>query len=122
RWWTHPDGLTLLRQGQPEAGDPVAVLPGEAGGLYRWPVGGSPEPLPVDVIFPVLQGPYGEDGTLQGRLEMTGLPYVGCGVAASAVGMDEVLMKAVFQEAGLPQVAYRVVKVTRWQAEPQQVL
>lgn len=122
RWWTHPDGLTLLRQGQPEAGDPVAVLPGEAGGLYRWPVGGSPEPLPVDVIFPVLHGPYGEDGTLQGLLEMTGLPYVGCGVAASAVGMDKVLMKAVFQEAGLPQVAYRVVKVTRWQAEPQQVL
>lgn len=122
RWWTHPDALALLRQGEAERGDPVAVLPGTGGGLYRWPVGQSPVPLPVDVIFPVLHGPYGEDGTVQGLLEMTGLPYVGCGVGASAVGMDKALMKAVFHDAGLPQVDYRVVTVARWQAQPDQVL
>jgi D-alanine-D-alanine ligase len=55
-----------------------------------------------DVVFPVLHGPYGEDGTLQGFLEMAGLPYVGCGVLASALGMDKVMSKRVFREQGLP--------------------
>lgn len=56
----------------------------------------------VDVVFPVLHGPYGEDGTIQGLLELAGIPYVGGGVAASAVGMDKVLMKLIFQQKGLP--------------------
>jgi D-alanine-D-alanine ligase len=57
---------------------------------------------PLDVVFPVLHGTYGEDGTIQGWLEMVGMPYVGCGVLASACGMDKVTMKALFKEAGLP--------------------
>jgi D-alanine-D-alanine ligase len=57
---------------------------------------------PLDVIFPVLHGTYGEDGTIQGWLEMVGMPYVGCGVLASSCGMDKVTMKALFKEAGLP--------------------
>ena len=64
--------------------------------------GGRPASLPVDVIFPVLHGPYGEDGTIQGLLEMAGVPYVGCGVLASSCGMDKVVMKMLFREAGLP--------------------
>jgi D-alanine-D-alanine ligase len=56
----------------------------------------------LDVIFPVLHGPYGEDGTLQGLLEMADIPYVGCGVVASACGMDKVAMKMLFAQAGLP--------------------
>ncbi len=59
------------------------------------------EPLPVDVVIPVLHGTFGEDGTIQGLLDLADLPYVGCGVAASSVGMDKVLMKAVFAQAGL---------------------
>ncbi len=64
----------------------------------------------VDVVFPVLHGPMGEDGTVQGLLELAGLPYVGCGVAASAVGMDKALMKAAFAAAGLPLLPWLLVR------------
>ena len=60
------------------------------------------EAPPLDVVFPVLHGTFGEDGTIQGWLEMLGMPYVGCGVLASSCGMDKVAMKALFREAGLP--------------------
>jgi D-alanine-D-alanine ligase len=60
--------------------------------------------LGLDVVFPVLHGPYGEDGTVQGLLELANLPYVGAGVLASAVGMDKAVMKLVFAARGLPLV------------------
>src|SRR6478735_5182874 len=60
----------------------------------------------VDVVIPLLHGPYGEDGTVQGLLDLAGLPYVGSGVLGSAVGMDKVAMKQMFAAAGLPQGAY----------------
>lgn len=63
----------------------------------------------VDAVFPLIHGQHGEDGTLQGMLELAGIPYVGCGVAASAVGMDKALMKAVFHEAGIAVAEHRVV-------------
>jgi D-alanine-D-alanine ligase len=62
--------------------------------------------LAPDVVFPLLHGPYGEDGTVQGLLELAGLPYVGSGVLGSAVGMDKVMMKRVFSACGLPQARY----------------
>lgn len=64
----------------------------------------------VDVVFPIVHGPHGEDGTLQGLLELAGVPYVGSGVAASAAGMDKALMRAVFAQAGLPQARYHVLR------------
>ncbi len=64
----------------------------------------------VDVVFPLIHGTHGEDGTLQGMLELAGLPYVGCGVGASALGMDKALMKAAFQAAGIGVCDYRVVR------------
>ncbi len=76
----------------------------------------------LDVIFPVLHGPLGEDGTVQGLLELADLPYVGCGVAASAVGMDKATCKALFAAHGLPQVPYVALKRSRWEAAPQAVL
>jgi len=75
----------------------------------------------IDVIFPVLHGPHGEDGTVQGLLELANVPYVGCGVLASSVGMDKALMKRVFGAAGLPQCAYDVVLRRRVLAEPEVV-
>jgi len=63
-----------------------------------------------EIIFPLLHGPYGEDGTIQGLLEIAGLPYVGCGVLASAVGMDKDVMKRLFVQAGLPVLPFRVVR------------
>ena len=61
---------------------------------------------PLDVVFPVLHGTYGEDGTIQGLFEMAGIPYIGCGVLASSCGMDKVTMKTLFRDAGLPMCRY----------------
>ncbi len=71
----------------------------------------------VDVWFPVLHGPNGEDGTVQGLLELLQKPYVGNGVLASAVGMDKILMKACFAKAGLPQVKYQALNERTWQQD-----
>jgi D-alanine-D-alanine ligase len=72
----------------------------------------------VDVVFPVMHGPRGEDGTVQGLLELAGLPYVGSGVLASAVSMDKAMMKVVFAHEGLPSVAYEVVTARQWTRDP----
>src|SRR5512147_2966717 len=74
-----------------------------------WSGGEPPADLRADVYFPVLHGPYGEDGTIQGLLEMADVPYVGCGVLGSAAGMDKAVMKALFESRGLPVVPYRVL-------------
>ena len=74
--------------------------------------------LELDVVFPVLHGPYGEDGTVQGLLELANIPYVGCGVLASAVGMDKAAAKLVFAARGLPQVKYLVVRRSAWRSDP----
>ena len=68
----------------------------------------------IDVVFPVLHGPYGEDGTVQGLLELMNVPYVGAGVLGSAVGMDKAVMKKVFAADGLPIVPYLVVLRPDW--------
>ncbi len=72
----------------------------------------------LDVIFPVLHGTYGEDGTIQGLLEMADVPYVGCGVLGSAAGMDKVVMKRLFREAGLPIVEFVHFLRSQWEADP----
>jgi D-alanine-D-alanine ligase len=71
----------------------------------------------VDVVFPVLHGPYGEDGTLQGLLELSGVPYVGSGVLASAVGQDKEYMKAVFASYGLKVGPYVVIRPREWEQD-----
>lgn len=71
---------------------------------------GAGEPIPVDVAFPVLHGPYGEDGTIQGLFEMAGLPYVGAGVLGSAIAMDKDIAKRLCRQAGLPVGEYLVVR------------
>ena len=73
----------------------------------------------VDVVFPVLHGPYGEDGTIQGLLEMAGVPYIGSGVLASAAAMDKGAMKAMFAVAGLNQAPYVVVTDRQWRTDQQ---
>lgn len=91
--------------------DPAAPLPAApeslSAGLPTLVAGGISGD--IDVIFPVLHGPYGEDGALQGMLEMAGLPYVGCGVLGSALGMDKDKAKTLFQAAGLPVVPWQTV-------------
>lgn len=70
--------------------------------------------LKLDVIFPVLHGPFGEDGTIQGLFDLADIPYVGCGVLGSACGMDKVVMKSLFREAGLPMCKYLWFLRTDW--------
>jgi D-alanine-D-alanine ligase len=90
-------------------GERVSVRPGE--GL-----------LGVDVAFPALHGPFGEDGTVQGMLETLAVAYVGAGVAASALCLDKVLFKELMSGAGVPQVVYVGVRAARWRAAREQVL
>jgi D-alanine-D-alanine ligase len=105
-----------VRAGLSESGhEPVEVLIERDG---RWTHAGSPltlEPsgglLGADAVFPVLHGPFGEDGTVQGLLELLDVPYVGAGVLASALCMDKILFKDVMGRAGLPQVPYWWVDV-----------
>jgi D-alanine-D-alanine ligase len=91
--WLGPDGMRLTL-------DPGAGL------------------LGVDVAFPVLHGPYGEDGTVQGLLELLDVPYVGAGVLASSLCMDKVVFKDVLAAAGVPQVGYLAVREARWREQP----
>src|SRR5688572_23471060 len=77
----------------------------------------DPVELNLDVVLPVLHGTFGEDGTIQGMLEMAGVPYVGCGVLASACRMDKVIMKSLFLEAGLPICKYSWFLRSDWEAK-----
>ncbi|MER7151821.1 D-alanine--D-alanine ligase family protein [Streptomyces lydicus] len=102
-----------------EGGVVLPVDPTNREVVYSEP-GSVPKALgEVDVVFPVLHGPYGEDGTLQGLLELSGVPYVGSGVLASAVGQDKDYMKRVFASFGLPVGPYEVIRPREWeQAAP----
>ncbi len=115
-----PIGIT--RQGRfLMGGDPMRALAGEVAGdaaaTGLVPAGGQEIELTeatgrmgrLDVVFPVLHGPRGEDGSVQGLFELAGLPYVGAGVLGSAVSMDKAVMKMVFQQAGLPVAPYRLL-------------
>ncbi len=105
-------GRWLLQQGSeplPGGGAPVflAATPEDGGRLRGFH--DARERARADVFFPVLHGTYGEDGTVQGLLELASVPYAGAGVAASAVAMDKAISKALFERAGLEQVPYRVL-------------
>ena len=75
----------------------------------------------IDVVFPVLHGPYGEDGTVQGLLEMAGVPYVGSGVLGSALGMDKAVQKTLLRSEGLPVVEHFVVREREWLDDPRNI-
>lgn len=89
-------------------------------GLVRLDANGQPAQQ-LDVVFPVLHGTYGEDGTIQGLLEMAAVPFVGCGTLASACGMDKAIMKALFKEAGLPICNYTWFLRTEWESDPEKM-
>lgn len=104
----------LQTQGFSES-DALALIPGASDQPGRWE-GKSEEIGQMDVLFPVIHGTYGEDGTLQGMLEMADIPYVGAGVLASALGMDKSLMKAACLAAGLPVLPAHTLLRSHWEA------
>jgi D-alanine-D-alanine ligase len=146
RWVTAGDAEQLLkgettsqshlRAGDPEATSSAAVLAhGEAVIVPPEPQRNAVSPfqtdaltrrasdraINVDVIFPVLHGTFGEDGTIQGLLELADIPYVGAGVLGSAAGMDKDVMKSLFRAAGLPIVKHVTVLRSEWEANPKKV-
>jgi D-alanine-D-alanine ligase len=133
-----PTQASHLRAGDPEATPGAAVLArGEAVVVPPEPQqhGGSLAPfqtdvltrraadraINVDIIFPVLHGTFGEDGTIQGLLELADLPYVGAGVLGSAAGMDKDIMKSLFRSAGLPIVRHVTFLRSEWEDEPKKI-
>jgi len=108
RWALQPAELLL----GPGRADHVAVRDETA---ILVPPHAGPSDLDIDVVFPVLHGPMGEDGTVQGLLELANIPYVGAGVLGSAVGMDKDVMKRLLRDAGLPVVPF--VAIRRWEYE-----
>ena len=110
------------------SGDPMRVLQcNEGQGARRLadlhPCPPAPAlPSDLDVVFPVLHGPYGEDGTVQGLLELADIPYVGAGVLGSALGMDKIAMKAIFRSYGLPVVEYIPLKRRDWERDPEAMM
>ena len=98
-------------------GGAVTIARGPDGAPLLIDLGGG-APHPLDAVFPVLHGPNGEDGTVQGALECAGVPYVGAGVAASAVAMDKALFKVVLRQAGIPTPDWVTVTEERWRADP----
>jgi D-alanine-D-alanine ligase len=139
RYEVIPIGVTrrgrwvLLPGGPPPLPDAtVAALPGlaeDAGtevALDQRPgehalVGFDGSRIEVDVVFPVMHGPHGEDGSIQGFLEMAGVPYVGSGVLGSALGMDKAVQKVLFAAAGIPVVPHEVVHEREWEDDPEAV-
>lgn len=121
-WWLGPDVIDNLRSGYVPYGQRVYFLadPSQPG-IVRVTESGM-EPIEVDVFFPVLHGPNGEDGTIQGMFELANVPYVGCGVLASSCGMDKAVMKALFAQSGLAQVPYQVVLRSKWEANSENVI
>ncbi len=122
RWLTGGEPLRQLAAASPlfalgEGGEAAGPPPVDA---VATAPGGLPTGLvaDVDVVFPVLHGPMGEDGTVQGLLELAGLPYVGSGVLGSAVAMDKAMAKTVLAQAGLPQAPWRLVHREEWERDP----
>jgi D-alanine-D-alanine ligase len=124
RWWGEELAEAVLAQGTPASDGQLAAAQGQpaapAGppGFRGFPAGA----LEVDVWFPVLHGPNGEDGTIQGLFTLMQVPFVGSGVLGSALGMDKQAMKAAFAAAGLPQVPYACVAAAELEGDPQALL
>jgi D-alanine-D-alanine ligase len=110
RWLLNDESKFLLDAGDPRkirldrAGEPVALVP-ECGGEVSW-LAGHGDSRKLDVIFPILHGPFGEDGTVQGLLKLADIPFVGAGVLGSAAGMDKDVMKRLLRDGGVPIGAF----------------
>jgi D-alanine-D-alanine ligase len=123
-WHLVPDGPAALPEGPSGTLPAVAAGSGRDIALDQQPgsrslVARDGARSEIDVVLPVLHGPYGEDGATQGMLELAGLPYVGAGVLASALGMDKAVQKVLFEAAGLPVVPNEIVYERDWEEDPE---
>ena len=128
RWLTSGEPMKLLQSGGPGVAGQIADTRQAEPGTWELVPTDRRDLVPgtretgfpqVDVVFPVLHGPYGEDGTVQGLLELADIPYVGAGVLGSALGMDKIAMKGVFKSYGLPVVEHVALKRRDWERDPE---
>ena len=127
RWISPQDSELALQSGRIEGKNTVILLNDPSGrALIRIDnnqrLDKSSASERVDLIFSVLHGPYGEDGTVQGLLELADIPYVGAGVAASAISMDKDLMKIIFKQRNLPILKWLTIKRKEWQKDKEKIL
>jgi len=127
RWISPQDSELALQSGKIEGKNTVILLNDPSGNaLIRTDNNQRLEKNStlerVDLIFTILHGPYGEDGTIQGLLELANIPYVGAGVAASAISMDKDFMKTIFQQRGLPILKWVTIKRKEWQRDKEKIL
>ncbi|MGB9867856.1 MAG: D-alanine--D-alanine ligase family protein [Bacillota bacterium] len=124
KWYWVADPQEVLKLGYvPDGWGPeVVVRPGYGDCGFVLQEGGQLTPVRVDVVFPVLHGTFGEDGTVQGLLEMVGVPYVGAGVIGSAIGMNKVVSKKLFRQEGLPTAEFIVVSRRDLETRPDHVV
>ncbi|NLX70464.1 MAG: D-alanine--D-alanine ligase [Clostridiales bacterium] len=122
KWHLFEGNLDDIQSGEWEKSSKPIVFPGDPSYQGFFLIEDPSNIYPVDVVFPVMHGPHAEDGTIQGLLELANIPYVGCGVMASAVAMDKAMAKAVFASHGLPQGEYLVVQRHEFESNQQQVL
>jgi D-alanine-D-alanine ligase len=115
-------GSEVVMPARPADDETLLVFTRGTGGADEDVAAGSVRELHLDIAFPVLHGPYGEDGTIQGLLELANVPYVGAGVMASAVGMDKSIMKVLFATRGLPTAAFDTIGRPEWTAGRASVL
>lgn len=121
RWLSSSQTLQLLKSGKGLDQVPERVLlpdPTQKGLVEFRSNGVSTANEPLEVVFPVLHGPFGEDGSIQGLLDLANVPYVGAGVLGSALGMDKVVQKQVFERMGLPVTEYRAFLFREYQRSP----
>lgn len=117
RWLSAADTQQLLASSQVHEDGLTPVVLDYLGTRTLVAQQGDGQDQALDVIFPLLHGPYGEDGTVQGLMELANIAYVGAGVVGSAVGMDKEMMKRAFKAEGLPQVDHQVVRRSRWEKD-----
>ncbi|MFD1674446.1 D-alanine--D-alanine ligase [Alicyclobacillus fodiniaquatilis] len=132
-WHIGKNAMKTLEEEQKQAkkvssSSPVRYINQQVGGLTPIAEQPSPDPVPsnlvndVDVIIPVIHGTSGEDGSIQGLLELLDVAYVGAGILASAVGLDKIVMKQLFGAAGLPQVSYIGTTRKVWKSSPNETM
>jgi D-alanine-D-alanine ligase len=123
-WFSGPKALEAFEAGHTRGLEPVTILP-EPGrrGVFHLGEGRALQTLmEIDVVFPVLHGTFGEDGTIQGLLEMADIPYVGAGVLASSVAMDKGLCKELLRSRGIPVVNWEVIQADLIHEQPEHAL
>lgn len=122
KWLTGENAINAFKNGDYSGLTEVILNVASGSNELIHLIDGNYQRIKIDIFFPALHGPYGEDGTIQGLFEMANVPYTGCGVLASSAGMDKLVTKALWEQAGLPVVPYIGINKKAWRHNPQEII